>query len=393
MFSKPIKLLLGLGLVAVLAGCVQVYEDTKKDEGASGSTTPAAGEPIVIGALLPLSGEGAAYGLPAQFVLNYAAKQINDAGGVSGRPIKLEYDDGGCDSDPANKAINNLVSVKKVKVVVGALCSSETLASAPVVEQNKVVLISTGASSPAITEAGDFVFRNYPSDKAQGEVMSEYANKKGYKKVGILTEEKPYTEGIADAFGAKFKELGGETAVEKFAKDASDFRTQITKLQAAKVDAFFVNTQAPAKADIIVKQLAEAGIKGPYLLNDVAIGSYDEVVKKHAEHLEGSVGSEVPYDKAHPELAKLLEAYKTANSKDLPYLPYMSPTYDVLFIVKEALEKAGDDTVKVKDYLYTVKGRKGMAGTLSFDANGDPTSDYRHALRTVKAGAVEDYKE
>lgn len=382
------KLLFIPALLLALAGCVQVYED-QKTEG-----TAATGEPYVLGALLPLSGEGAAYGLPAQKVLQIAAENINNAGGIGGRPIKLEFDDGGCDGVQANKAIENLVSVKKVQVVIGGFCSSETLAAAPVVEKNKVVLLSPASSSPKVTTAGDYIFRNYPSDNAQGEALADFAAKKGWKKVGILVEEQPYTEGIADAFSAVFAKSGGESVQEKFAKDASDFRTQITKLQAAKVDAFLVDPQAPAKADLIVKQLTEAGLKGPFLLNDVSIGAREEVLKKHAEVLEGSIGAEVPYDKDHPDLSKLQESYKKlSDGKEVPYLPYMTPTYDSLFIVKEAIEKVGLDGEKIKDYLYTVKGRKGLAGTLSFDSNGDPTSDYRHALEVVKGGAAEWYKE
>lgn len=381
------KIILGLGLVALLAGCIQVFEDEKTDETVKE-------ESIVIGALLPLSGEAATYGLPAQKVLQIAQKNINDAGGISGKKIELAFEDGSCSSDMANKAINNLVSVKKVGVVIGGFCSSETLAAAPVVEQNKVVILSPASSSPKITTAGDFVFRNYPSDNAQGEVLAGYAAKKGYKKVGILVEEQPYTEGIADTFSAAFSKTDGTTVVEKFATDASDFRTQITKLQAEKVDVFFVDMQAPPKAGIIVKQLIEAGAKGPYILNDVAIGSMEEVIKPYTKDIEGSVGAEVPYDKENPQLPKLQESYKAlANGQDLPYLPYMTPTYDTLFIIKEAIEKVGYDSVKIKDYLYTVKGRKGLAGTLSFDANGDPGTEYRHSLKIVKNGVVEDYKE
>lgn len=395
MFPKSLKkLLLAIGLVAALAGCVQVYDEAEEAPGEGGTSSPATGEPIVIGSLLPLSGEGATYGLPAQRVLQIAANDINNAGGIGGRPIKLEFDDGACDSDPANKATNNLVSVKKVKVIIGGFCSSETLAAAPIVEQNKVVLLSPASSSPKITTAGDFVFRNYPSDNAQGEALADYAAKKGWKKVGLLVEEQPYTEGIADTFTAAFKKAGGEAVVEKFAKDASDFRTQITKLQGAAVEAYLVDMQAPPKAGIIVKQLQEAGVKAPLILNDVAIGAQKEVIDPYKDYVEGAVGAEVPYDKAHASLPKLKEAYKTlSGGEEVPYLSYMSPTYDVLFIVKEAIEKVGEDPVKIKDYLYTVKGRKGLAGTLSFDANGDPTSDYRHALRVVKNGVVEDYKE
>lgn len=381
------KIVLGLGLVSLLAGCVQVFEEENKEAATEG------GE-VIIGALLPLSGEGAVYGLPTQRVLQIVAKNINDAGGIKGKKIKLEFEDGGCSADMANKAVNSLVSLKKVKFIVGGFCSSETLTAAPIVEENKVVLLSPASSSPKITTAGDYIFRNYPSDNAQGEAFADYASKKGYKKVGILVEEQPYTEGIADTFTVAFTKTGGEVVQEKFAKDASDFRTQITKLQEAKVEVFFVDMQAPPKAGIIVKQLQEAGVKGPLMLNDVAVDAKKEVLEPFKDYVEGSVGALVPYDKANPALPKLLEAYKAlANGEELPYLSYMTPSYDTLFIFKEAIEAVGEDSEKVKNYLYTVKGRKGLAGTLSFDTNGDPGPEYRHALKIVKNGVAEDYVE
>lgn len=387
MFTKyGVKFLILGGLVLALSGC---FQDTEE-----GQTTGTSTEPIVIGALLPLSGEGATYGLPAQRVLNIAMNDINNSGGVNGRQIKLEFEDGGCGADMANKAINSLVSIKKVKVVIGGFCSSETLTAAPVVEQNRVLLLSPASSSPKITTAGDFVFRNYPSDNAQGEALADYANSRGYKKVGMIVEEQPYTEGIADTFQTAFQRLNGTgtVVIEKYTPDASDFRTQITKLQAANVDVFFVDTQTPVKAGLIVKQLQEAGVSGPFILNDVAFGATKEVVEAFKDYVEGSVGAEVPYNRGNPAITTLQAAYKLlAGGEELPYMTYMASTYDSLFIIKEAIASVGDDPVKIKDYLYTVKNRVGLAGVLSFDSNGDPGPEYRHALRIIRNGVAEDY--
>lgn len=389
MFQIPLKkVLLAIGLVTVLAGCVQVYEDEKKEPGAAGTTTPATGEPVILGVLLPLSGSGAAYGKPIQQVLEIAVKQINESGGMNGRPLKLEFDDGVCKEEPAKIAIENLVSLKKVKYIIGGVCSSETLTAAPVVEKGKVVLLSPASSNQAITKAGDFVFRNYPSDEIQGKVLAEIATSKGYKKVGGLVEEQPFTEGIADAFSAAYKASGGELVVEKYPTEGSqDFRAQITKLQAAKVDTFFLDVQTPEKVDLLLKQLQEAGVKGPFFMNDVAIGAPKEVQEKYKDYIDGSFGTEPGYDKSHPELIKLQEAYKAKTNEDLPYLYVMAPAYDAVHILKEALATAGEDPVKVKDYLYTVKGRKGLAGELTFDANGD--SNYKYEPRVLKGGVLQ----
>lgn len=369
------KLFLGLGLLSILAACTSALDD--------GS----AGEPIVIGALFPLSGPGGAYGKPMQQVLNIAAKQINDAGGIKGRPLKLEFDDGGCKAEPAKIAAENLVSLKKVKLIIGGVCSSETLTAAPVAEKAQVVLLSPASSNPDITKAGDFIFRNYPSDNSQGTVFAKIAAEKGHKKIGALVEEQPYTEGIADAFAAAFKDKG-TLVVEKYPTEGSaDFRAQVTKLQTAKPNAYFIDVQTPEKVDLILKQFQEAGIKGPFYMNDVAIGAPKEVLEKYKDYIEGSYGTEPGYDKANPELAKLQAAYKAETKEDLPYLYVMAPAYDALYIFKEALETVGEDPVKVKDYLYTVKGRKGLAGELTFDANGD--SNYLYEARIMKGGVLQ----
>src|SRR3989338_508239 len=165
MVSKPfLKAITAVSIFSMLAsGCAQVFDD--QTPGATpgtgdATTSKTSAEPINIGVMLPLSGEAAVMGTPGQRVLQIALKEINDAGGVNGRPLAFKTEDSGCDSDPANKAINKLISVDKVGVVIGLYCSSEVLTAAPVAEQNKVVLLSAGASSPKVTAAGDFIFRN-----------------------------------------------------------------------------------------------------------------------------------------------------------------------------------------------------------------------------------------
>ena len=67
-----LKVLLGLAFVALLTGCVQIFEDETSEENA------ASGESIEVGVLMPLSGEAASVGLARQAVLQIAEKEIND---------------------------------------------------------------------------------------------------------------------------------------------------------------------------------------------------------------------------------------------------------------------------------------------------------------------------
>ena len=149
--------------------------------------------PIVVGFISPLTGDAATYGEPGQKVTQLAVAEINNAGGINGRELQVIYEDGKCNGKDAASAMQKLVNVDKVQAVLGGFCSGESLAAAPIANANKVLLFSPGSSSPDLTEAGPYFFRNYPSDESQGKVLAEVAyNTKEWKKVGVIQEQLDY---------------------------------------------------------------------------------------------------------------------------------------------------------------------------------------------------------
>lgn len=172
---------------------------------AASTTKPATGEAIKIGAILPLTGDGAAYGVPLQKVAQIAIDKVNKEGGIDGKKLEFIWEDGKCNGKDAASAVQKLINVDKVKIIYGGFCSSETLGIAPIAEQAHVVVLSPGSSSPDITNAGDYIFRNYPSDSSQGAILAEVAKGLGLKKIGMLTEQQDYTVGIQKAFKAAFE--------------------------------------------------------------------------------------------------------------------------------------------------------------------------------------------
>ena len=115
-----------------------------------------------VGSVLPLTGDGAVYGLPVQKVIEQATKDLNAKWASENKELEVVFDDGKCNSKDALTATQNLVNLKGIKVMVGYACSSEGLGSASFNEENKVVTLSPLTSSPDITNAGDYYFRNYP---------------------------------------------------------------------------------------------------------------------------------------------------------------------------------------------------------------------------------------
>lgn len=386
---------LGFMMAASLSACADIDDEGSSSTQQQTSTTQTqavpektAGETVKIGGILPLSGDGAAYGEPLQKVAQIALDEVNAKGGVQGKKLEIIWEDGKCNGNDAAIAANKLINIDKVKVIYGGFCSSETLAVAPIAEAAKVVVLSPGSSSPDITNAGQYIFRNYPSDATQGKVLAEGAKEKGFKKVGILSEQNDYTLGIQRVFEAKFKELGGEIVTSTYLPDDTDFRTSLLKLKSEGVDALLVDPQTPAKADLIFKQLEEMKWEVKLMGNDVVAG-YQDLISKYAKLVEGMVVAEFTYDKENPAFKKLAEKFKEVAGKELPYGTYASTCYDAVYILQEALEKSGNDAEAIKTYLAGIKDRKGLGGSLTFDENGDPKAG--HSLEMVKDGKVVAY--
>lgn len=113
-------------------------------------------EEIKIGAILPLTGDGAKYGEEAKNGIELALEELKDS------KIKVFYEDDQGTSSGAVNAFNKLVASVKAPVIIGPMYSSTALAVAPLAEKNKVVILSPSASSPELTKAGDYFFRNWP---------------------------------------------------------------------------------------------------------------------------------------------------------------------------------------------------------------------------------------
>lgn len=380
--------LLGSTLLLGLAACNEsgsYIENQPKNGAETGEETG----PLKVGSLLPLTGDGASYGIPMQRVLQYTVAKVNEQGGIKGRTLELIYEDSKCDGKSGATAAQKLINVDKVKIILGGFCSSETLGAAPIAEAAGVVLFSGGSSSPDITTAGDYIFRNYPSDASQGKVMGNIAVSMKLKKIGMLTEENDYTIGIDKVFTETVKAGGVEVVNETFLPTDTDFRTQITKLKGAGIDAVFINPQTPPKADLLMKQLQEQGVAGIKLFaNDVVMG-YTEGMTRYATLVEGMVGAETSYEATHPDFVAMAAEYTEKYSEELPYPNYAATVYDSVMILKEGVEAVGHDADAFKTYLYGISGRKGLAGSLTMNSSGEPEGG--HQPKMIKGGAKVPY--
>lgn len=325
-----------------------------------------AGEPIILGFIGPLTGDAANIGQNARAATEISVAEINAEGGIGGRPLEVIYEDGKCSGKDAMNAANKLINIDKVPVILGGACSSETAAFAGLAEQTQTVTFSYCSTAPSISDAGDYIFRNVPSDAYQGSFVADYLyNTLGKSKVAILYVRADWGVGIDEVFVPKFEELGGTVvANEGYEQTSRDLRAQLTKIKAANPDLLFFIGYTEASIPGL-KQAQELGL-------DVPIFGADAWDDATIWSEVGTAGEGVMYIIPYSPLD---EHFKQAMLEKLgsDEITICSPNaYDAVKILGQVISDVGTDSTAIKDALYQVVYTGGVSSDeIRFDDNGD----------------------
>ena len=217
-------------------------------------------EPVLIGAIQDLTGPIGPHGQESLHATELAVEEINKAGGVLGRPIKLLVEDSESRPKAGVEAAHKLADVNKVPVCIGGYSSGQALPIGEYLNSVKVVWV-TDATTNKLKTIGPYVFDTADlADQAVALVDFAWADIKA-RKFAALAENNPIGQDRADVTEKRAKELGG-TFVTKmlYAVGAKDFRTELMKLMAAKPDAILCDIYT-GDGIIIQKQLYEMGVK------------------------------------------------------------------------------------------------------------------------------------
>jgi branched-chain amino acid transport system substrate-binding protein len=211
----------------------------------SADTAP---ERITIGVSVPLSGDSAVHGTDIQSFLRFANETLAE------NRYDFRFEDDKCSPKDAVAAANKLVHVEKVRYVLGFACSGAILAAAPIFEQARIPVIVTFASSPRIRDAGEYIFRTFPSDAVAGQKLYAYARKK-HRTMAILSEQTDYAQDLKSAFAGSNSGGDLEVIVEDYLPGTSDFRTSLLRLKSKNPEALFIITQGERAFATILDQL------------------------------------------------------------------------------------------------------------------------------------------
>lgn len=338
--------------------------------------------PIKIGFIGPLTGDAASFGETEKNATQMAVNAVNAGGGINGKEVDVIYEDGRCTGEGATSAINKLISVDHVQVILGGACSAETLAAAPIAEQNKVILFSAFSSNPAITNAGDYIFRDSPSDADVARLDANTIINGGYKKVALISENSDYAQGVRQIMIDAFKSADVAAVLDQnFISGTTDFRDVVLKIKQSGADVIYVNPASSGKTGaLLVKQLRQADVTTP-VHGNFSLATPDSYTTG-GSYLDGVVVSDTA--KVSQALTDLAARYeKEFNGKPANMFEF-GAAYDRANLILDSIKSVGYDADAIKRYLYGVKDYSGVIGTFGFDQNGDVTGGPFFSEYTIK---------
>jgi ABC-type branched-subunit amino acid transport system substrate-binding protein len=330
-----------------------------------GATASAADQkPLKIGALMPMTGALQAYGATSVKGAKLAAKEINDAGGVLGQPIKILVADAQTRPQAGVDAANKLANVDGAVAFVGALSSGVTIPIAlSVSKPDKILQISPASTSPALTTLDDdgYLFRTTLSDAFQGVAMAQVAKKHDVQKTAVIYVNNDYGEGLAKSFTKAFEKLGGEvTHTTAYEPKQASYRSSLKKLYGDGSTPYLVLVGYVSDGETILRQSLEGGMFTQFIFSD-GMKSPDIVKHIGAKYLNNSFGTvaQVRADSAAAE--HFQKAYKEEYGKNVPQ-PYIDTSYDAVYLIALAAQKAGTTTdgSAIRDALTDVSNPPGQ---------------------------------
>jgi branched-chain amino acid transport system substrate-binding protein len=346
------KKILALSLAAIMilaTGC--------SSKAAKNSSSTGTGD-IVIGSLVDLSSSMAAAGQATQWGVNYAVKEINDAGGINGRKLKAVQYDIKSDVNQALTAYNRLVDQDKAVAIVGPGLSNIGIALAPIAEEKKVPIVAQFMDERATTNAKTnspwkYIYLAEPSCTQQADDIAAYAvNELKITSVAILSDSSnSYSTSHATPFKGYMQSKGIKVVDEEsYTSDAKDYKAQLTKIIATKPDAIFVPDYVQQNA-LAYQQARQLGYTGMILGDNTYNAPFNTlVVGTPIKNLVFAYN--VDFNSSNTKF--LGDAYKQANNNAIPIMN-TAFGYDDVKIIANALKlaKNPNDAQEVNSLIET----------------------------------------
>ena len=379
---KKLKIVATVIASAALCTLTACKQESGTDTAGGGSAST---NVIPIGEFASLTGKEAAFGQSSHKGTVLAIDEINAAGGVLGKKLKLSYEDNRSTPGESAAIVKKLISRDNVVAVLGEVASGRSLEAAPICQENKIPQISPSSTNPKVTEMGDYIFRVCFIDPFQGTVMAKFAKETlKLKQVAVLYDNAaPYSDGLATYFREKFIADGGTIiTVKSFSSGDKDFKPQLTAIKAANPQGIFVPCYY-TEAALIAVQARQLGINVPIFGGDG--WEAPQLLEIGGPAMEGTFYStHYSAEDASPAVQSFVSKFKAKNKGEIPDA-MAALGYDSVYVLVDAIKRAGTtDGAKLRDAIAATKDFQGVTGKTTIDASRNATKSA--VVITVKNG-------
>ena len=374
-------------LLVTLVGCDRVQEVVVPEK----IVAPETVNTVKIGFLA--SGSRVTYPNGAKI----AVSEINASGGLLGIPVELVTEVGISTPEAAVEVASRMILDDNVIAIVGPNRSAHAIPVGEVAQQHGVPMVTTTATNPNVTSAGNFVFMAAFTDAFQGSVMAQFAAMDlGLTTVAMLTRSgEVYTEGISEFFLTNFTDAGGTIAANLFYEEnTTDFTEQLTQIAEDTPDALFVSGLAE-EITLVAQQVRTLRLQNaagkPILFLGADAWDNPALLTNEEIDIEGSFFSghfSAATDK--PSGKAFVAAYQAAYG-ELPFGGH-AVSYDATQVLLTAIERAESfEGEAIRDQLAATKNYIGATTVASYDENRYPTKSA--VIFTITKGEKQFYKQ
>lgn len=342
--------------------------------------------------------------LNSRYGAELAVNQLNEEGGVRGTPIELVpygiptqrlIGENISATEYVAEIAEELIAKEGVTAIAGPNRSTHAVIVGEIAQRHGIPMITTGATNPSVTAAGDFVFMAAFTDDFQGKVMAQFAIEDlNAETAAVLTHTGDvYSEGLSKTFIANFTGYGGEVVAEQsYMAGDTDFTVQLTAIADAAPDVIF-STGFISEVPLVVRQAREEiGITTTFLGGD----SWDNprLIPEAGTAVDGSFFSSPFSVKADPnDLGEEAQRFISAYTETFSEVPDGGAAlgYDAVRLLVQAMRRAPDLTpMAIRDQIAATSGYSGATLISSYDENRHTAKSA--AINRIVDGEVQFYK-
>lgn len=365
-----LSLLLALGLF--VTGCGNT------------NTSVQSSSEVVVAVAAPLTGDYAQYGNAFKMATELKAREINEAGGINGKTLKLAFYDDKNDAKEAANIAQRLVDDKNILGVIGNFSSSASLAAASVYEAGGLVQFSPTSSHSDFTKQGNYMFRNINTQAIEAPMAANMVvNEMGKEKIAVIYINNDWGITAKDNFINAVNDIGGTIVAEEsfIGGQTQDFTSILTKINGVKPDVIFV-AAFYSETGMIAQQLQQLGYDYP--LAGLSALYNEELIKLAGDTVEGLFLTTNFFPSDSDELVNnFLNNFKEAYGQDPDQ--FAAVAYDTLGMLAKAIEIAGEDRAAIRDELAKIANYEGVTGNITFNENRD-------VIKTMRILQIQDGK-